>query len=152
MKKVIIVLFGAVCLCLLASCQQSSPKVSTLSGKPIPLKANAKFLVINYWASWCKPCYREIPELNAFYKKYKDKGVDVVGVSYDQVKPTPLKKIVKEMGIDFPTLAEDPASLIGIGNIPGLPATYILDRNGKVVKSLYGIQTEKSLIEAMKLS
>lgn len=118
---------------------------TTLANKKISLGSlKGKWVVINYWASWCKPCYKEIPALNAFAKKYKEK-VEVLGVSYDHVEVDQLPAIIKKMGIEFVTLKYDPALKLGIEHVPGLPATYIINPKGKLVKTLLGEQTEKSL-------
>lgn len=119
-------------------------------GRSIQLanKSN-KWLIINYWASWCKPCYDEIPEINAFYHANKKNKIIVVGVNYDFADQTTLKQLISKMGIQFPVLTTDPASDLSIANIPVLPATYIFSPKGELVKELYGSQTQKHLEEIM---
>lgn len=109
---------------------------------------HGKWVFINYWASWCKPCYQEIPELNRFYKKHHN-DVVLLGFSYDQQQGESLAKLANKMGIEFPTLSQDPAAAIGIKSIPGLPATYVINPKGKLSEALFGMQTRKSLEQAI---
>lgn len=145
----------ALCLLLLllisacGSQSNSLPTVEDIEGNSHVLsELDDKWLVINYWASWCKPCYTEIPELNSFQRTYAAK-VAVLGVSYDQVGLDDLPQIVEHMQINFPTLKHDPAKQLGINAIPGLPATFIFSPQGKLVKSLFGPQTNADLAEAL---
>ena len=109
-----------------------------------------KWLIINYWASWCEPCHEEIPELNAFHRAHED--VIILGVSFDQVPQTELPDIIQKMKIEFPTLATNPAKKLGLGEIPGIPVSYVITPNGKVHKRLFGAQTKKGLEASLKLS
>lgn len=154
MKKTLIGIIILSALVLAGCEQQPQPEAkatsgntifTTLKNKQITLKSlKGKWVVLNYWASWCKPCYKEIPALNAFAKKYKDKVV-VMGISYDQLEPDQLPALVKKMKIEFTTLKYDPGMEVGIEHVPGLPATYIINPKGKLVKTLLGEQTENSL-------
>ncbi len=149
MKKLIVLCIAVISVFVLAACSES-PTLTVYNGKSFKFsELQGKWVVINYWASWCKPCYKEIPALNVFYNDYKKKDVIVFGVSYDQVGLDELNNVIKKIGAKFPTLAEDPAPLLGLGNIPGLPATYVFNPKGKLVKTLLGLQTEASLVKAI---
>ena len=122
---------------------------TTLKNKQFTLKSlKGKWVILNYWASWCKPCHTEIPALNAFAKKHADQAI-VLGVSYEQAEPDQIPVLVKKMNIKFTTLKYDPGFELGIEHVPGLPATYIINPEGKLVKTLLGEQTEKSLAKAI---
>lgn len=103
-----------------------------------------QWLLINYWAPWCHACQQEIPELNQFYKLYGS-HVLVYGVNYDMPSISELNSIAERMGIDFPLLTEDPASLLRLPNIEGLPITFIFNPNGQLVKILKGPQNLSGL-------
>ena len=123
-----------------------------LNGKQSKLSDyRGKWVLINYWASWCKPCYKEIPELNEFYQAHNAKVI-LLGVSFDLVKGAKLKQIVRKMKIQFPTLSKDPAQELAIGNVPGLPITYVFGPNGKLQNTLYGSQTRENLEQAIGIS
>jgi len=139
-KKILII----ITFILLTACSQDVT-FHQLNGQTTKLSDyRGKWVLINYWASWCKPCYQEIPELNAFYNAHKDKVI-VIGVSFDRVNNQQLKQIVKKLTIDFPVLSQDPAESLGITNVPGLPATYVFGPKGKLQQSLFGIQTKQGL-------
>jgi len=108
-----------------------------------------KWVLINYWASWCEPCHKEIPELNRFYSKHHNQDAIVLGVSYDLANPSELKKATRDMGIQFPVLDFDPASQFGVEEVAGLPATFVINPEGKLVNILYTPQTQKSLEKAI---
>lgn len=103
-----------------------------------------KWVFINYWASWCQPCLDEIRELNQFYKTQKDR-VQLFGVNYDMLPAQEQWRLIKKLHIHYPNLEEDPAKLLALGDIPGVPATFVFNPNGKLVKTLYGPQTFRSL-------
>jgi thiol-disulfide isomerase/thioredoxin len=102
-----------------------------------------QWLVINYWARWCKPCLKEIPELNRLDKKYPD--VTVLGVNYDGVTGDDLAAQVAEFSLEFANLEADPAAQLGIPRPVVLPTTIVLDKQGRVVSTLVGPQTLASL-------
>lgn len=145
--KVCMALLGTL---LLIACNQQQASVQDLDGHRIQLSdKHYKWTVINYWASWCAPCYQEIPELNAFYQANKQRGIRILGVSYDQAPADQIKKIAAKLNIQFPVLSTDPAELLGIEEVTGLPTTFILSSNGKIQKRLLGPQTQHSLEAAM---
>lgn len=102
-----------------------------------------RWLVINYWAEWCKPCIKEIPELNALDAKYPQ--VAVLGVNFDGVTGDALQAQVDKLGIAFPVLEQNPSGGLGIQLPAVLPATFVFDPDGKLVHSLVGPQTLESL-------
>ncbi len=123
-----------------------NPQFTVIGGKQMHLSDyRGKWIVINYWASWCKPCYKEIPELNAFYQANKAQKVVMFGVNYDRVKQAKVLALASSMGMIFPNLAGNPIKQFGVASIKGLPATYIISPEGKLVKTLFGPQTQAQL-------
>lgn len=140
-----------VILCLfLPAC--SKPAVwYDMNGKPVQLKDyHGKWVLINYWASWCGACAQEMPELNMFYFAHKDKDAMVFGVNYDHVDANLLPLLSQRMGVLFPVLATDPAQQFGVYDIPALPETFLIGPDGKLKTILVGEQTQKSLEDAIK--
>lgn len=103
-----------------------------------------KWVVLNYWATWCPPCREEIPALNRFYRQHS-KEVVVIGVSYDPLNPPALEAAIKEMGIQFPVLSSDPGRLLKLPQLSVVPTSFIFDPQGKRVAQLTGPQTAKDL-------
>lgn len=136
---------------LLISCsgEYSSDKGSKFAltnGASIDIKSPAKVLVINYWATWCSPCRKEIPELNELDHQLSDR-VDVVGVNYDGVVGDQLLKQMQKLGIEFENLYSDPRQIWDLEEISILPETLIINTQGQLVHRLLGPQTKSSLEE-----
>ena len=109
-----------------------------------------RWFVINYWATWCKPCIKEIPELNEFAKAHQDK-VTVFAVNYDQLAGEELTTAVEEFNLEIPAMINDPASVLGYETPTVLPTTLIFNSEGKLHKTLIGPQTGETLLSAMGL-
>lgn len=110
-----------------------------------------KWVVINYWAQWCKPCIHEIPELNALAAAEADRVV-VLGVDYDNHQGPELQAAIDKLGITFAVLASDPAATLGIERPNVLPTTVLVDPEGAVREVLRGPQTRASLQRTMGLA
>lgn len=104
-----------------------------------------KWLVINYWATWCAPCIEEIPELNQLAATHPDK-LAVLGVDFDQAEGEARAQNISKMGIEFTVLTDDPATTLGIAAPSALPTTLILNPEGQLVHTLFGPQTESGLL------
>ena len=138
--------FIVICLILiLTACTQSEPTFYETSGKKIQFSQyRGKWIIINYWAKWCRSCISEIAVLNTFYHQHKNKAV-VLGVSYDSLPVNELKNLVHKLKFEFPVLQQDPGDYLKLGAIDVVPTTIIINPNGKIVKALRGPQTEASL-------
>lgn len=106
--------------------------------------------VINYWAQWCAPCRREIPELNALAQQVRGAGVRVVGVNFDNLQGEELRQASQTMGIDYTVLAQNPAPRFDLPESQGLPVTYLIDPEGKVREQLLGEQTAASVLARLQ--
>jgi thiol-disulfide isomerase/thioredoxin len=105
-----------------------------------------QWVVINYWAEWCKPCIVEIPQLNALDAQYPQ--VTVLGVNYDGASGAELEQQRQQLGVTFASMEADPAAQLGIPRPVVLPTTLILDPTGQLVATLLGPQTLQSLAQA----
>lgn len=109
-----------------------------------------KWVIINYWASWCEACVEEIPELNRFYHDNKDHSIVMYGVNFDGPPPSDLMNMIKENHIDYPVLFENPTDIWHLGSLDMIPTTFIINPEGKIVKTMVGGLTEESLSAALK--
>ena len=138
-------LYFFLCAILLAACQQEKNlenfSISAYKGK---------WLVINYWAEWCAPCIKEIPELNELNERFSGK-LTLLAVNFDGVKGEQLQNLGNKMGIKFKQLADDPADELQLTRPMSLPTTYIFNPEGELTFKLVGPQTVDSLIEKMQL-
>jgi len=141
---------GALLLMALAAvaCRDAEPSYPLLGGGQLQLsELRGRLVFINYWAEWCAPCREEIPELNALAAFTDD--VRVLSVNFDGVSGDKLQAQVKELGIAFPTLLEDPRSVLQLPPAQALPETLVLDAEGNVFKVLVGPQTRATLTAAI---
>jgi thiol-disulfide isomerase/thioredoxin len=107
---------------------------------------HGQWVVINYWAPWCKPCIEEIPELNALDKAYSN--VTVLGVNYDGVTGSELEQQRRELDVQFASLEIDPSQALGVPRPMVLPTTFIVNPQGELTATLIGPQTLETLAQA----
>ena len=109
-------------------------------------------VLVDYWAEWCAPCRKEIPELNELQDQAVEQGIKfrVFGVNYDGLQGADLDAVMERMVIDFPVLLDDPRQRFGIARAEVLPMTVIIDPNGKVKTILSGPQTAQSLLASVE--
>jgi len=117
-----------------------------VDGKPVDLKQfDGTVRIVDFWATWCPPCREAIPSLNELYRKYKDKGVSIVGISVDE-NPKVVRAFDGEMHIEYHSLMTNKKAEEAFGGIVGLPTTFVLDRQGRIYRSYVG-EVEKSTLE-----
>jgi thiol-disulfide isomerase/thioredoxin len=111
-----------------------------------------QWLVINYWAEWCAPCRKEIPELNRLHGDGQDAGVVVLGVNFDGLRGKALTDLMQQMSIQFPVLVNDPGTRWDQPSPTVLPSTLVIDPEGKLRDVLVGPQTYESLARAVEMT
>ncbi|MDI1313575.1 TlpA disulfide reductase family protein, partial [Prosthecobacter sp.] len=97
-----------------------------LDGKTVKLSDfRGKVVVLNFWATWCPPCRREIPDLVALHEKYAEQGLVVIGVSLDEGGATSVKSFVTKAGVKYPVVMGDQETAQAYGGITSIPTTFI---------------------------
>ena len=135
----------------LFGCSDDPSAFQDNQGKVIQFsKLRGKWIIINYWATWCHACIEEIPQFNVFYKKNKNKVI-VFGVNYDLLSGNRLKKAIKKWNITYPVLTQDPSQRLHLKLPDVIPVTYIITPEGRLFKRLLGPQTEKTLATAISI-
>jgi len=104
-----------------------------------------KWIIVNYWATWCPPCQEEIPDLVSFHESHKDEDAVVLGINYEDVGKEQLAAFVDSFMISYPILRSEPQASTPLGSIPGLPTTYIIAPDGSPVARQVGPVTKKQL-------
>ena len=139
MKNKIISLFFVF---LLISCQKAD--IDLHNTKDIASSnLSGQWVMINYWADWCPPCLKEMPELVAFAEANKD--VNVFAFNFDQLEGEDLDYEINKFGVDIISILSHPRDIWGIESPATLPATYFINPKGEIVKSLFRPQTQESL-------
>lgn len=108
-----------------------------------------KAVVVNFWATWCPPCRREIPELIDAYERYRDRGLVVLGVDL-QESDDQVREFAKEFGISYPLVIDRTGEVAEVwkigGQFGGIPSTYFIDRTG-VVRDIYNGTLTRELLQ-----
>ncbi|MBA2653685.1 MAG: TlpA family protein disulfide reductase [Gammaproteobacteria bacterium] len=127
-----------------------TPDALDIYGRPIRISDyRGKWIVINYWATWCVPCIQEIPELNKLAKYYKHKVI-VLGVNVDNLSDSVLRNLSQGYQVNYPFLSSFPIEKWG-GKPDDLPVTYIIDPHGKLSHTLHGPQKLENFQAVMSL-
>jgi thiol-disulfide isomerase/thioredoxin len=134
----------------------AAPEISLLApdGKPLPLSSlRGKYVLIDFWASWCGPCRRENPNVVRAYNKYKGKGFEIYGVSFDQDRGKWLKAIEAD-GLTWKHVSDLKGWESATGqtySIKSIPASVLLDPQGRIIgKNLRGEALEAKLASVLK--
>lgn len=115
-------------------------------GRPVAAQQlEGRWLVINYWADWCAPCRKEVPELNRLAEALQGRPVSVLGVNFDALQGEELGQAVAALGIRYTNLARDPGPRLGLAPSQVLPVTWLVDPQGRVREQLNGEQTAAGL-------
>jgi thiol-disulfide isomerase/thioredoxin len=125
-----------------------------LSGKKQSLtKWKGNYIVVNFWATWCGPCRKEMPELDRIYKKFRSKGVVVVGVSIDDLET--LKQFEPSTKVKYPILAGGMDSMnasLSLGNDRAVvPFTMVINKEGKIAVTYSGLIKATELEQDLEL-
>ncbi|HML07074.1 MAG TPA: TlpA disulfide reductase family protein [Xanthobacteraceae bacterium] len=104
-------------------------------------KLKGKVVLVNYWATWCAPCRKEMPKLDAFYRRYHTQGLEIIGISIDF--PRDFEKMRRAaQAVAYRTAVPKDISDDGFGPPKGVPMTWIIDTDGKVRDWLIEVREE----------
>ncbi len=146
-------LAGLLCVAIMGSmaCADSSVAdlaLPDLEGKNRSLSEyRGRWVVVNYWATWCPPCREELPELEVFHTNRED--AMVIGVNKEDISSERLQTFIEEQFLSYPILREPSSSRSTLGTIPGLPTTIIIDPEGRAIARKVGPVTAELLNTAI---
>jgi peroxiredoxin len=96
-----------------------------------------KIVFLNLWATWCPPCRAEMPSMEALYQRFRHRDFAMLAVAED-TDAAPVAAFVRELGLTFPILLDTDNRLPGRYGVTGYPETFVIDRNGQVIKHVVG--------------
>jgi peroxiredoxin len=114
-----------------------------MRGKTVKLTDfKGKAVVLNFWATWCGPCKKEIPDLISLYNEYKKKGVVILGIALDDKGVEVVKPFVERNKISYPVLIGGGEVVEAYGGFSAIPTTFFIDKNGMIQNYLTGMQAK----------
>ena len=117
--------------------QEGELRLSSLRGKAV---------VINFWASWCEPCKEEAPVLEAAWKKYRSRGLVVIGVDAQDFERD-ARRFMRRYGVTYPVVHDGPGKTLGDFGLTGFPETFFVDRRGRIVGERVAGAVEREQLE-----
>tara|TARA_B100000242_G_scaffold264982_1_gene212877 strand:- start:240 stop:695 length:456 start_codon:yes stop_codon:yes gene_type:complete len=138
---------------LLGACSPQ-PDITTTADDNVSWQQQDATVVINYFAEWCAPCLRELPELNEFYHQdvANNPELKLIGVSFDPLDNEQIRALAQRHGIDYPLALAQPPANYPFERPKMLPATYVVFPDGRVKGPMMGEQTLTSLRAAVSES
>lgn len=125
--------------------------LQSLDGRTIHLSDyRGKAVVLNFWATWCEPCKIEMPWFVELQKHYGPEGLQIVGVAMDDSSQQDIAKFAQNMGVNYPILMGKEAVGDSYGGVQFLPATFYIDRDGKVVDKIFGLKGRSEIEDDVK--
>ncbi len=112
--------------------------LNDLEGHPVSLSDyRGKVVLLNFWATWCEPCKKEMPEMQAAYERYKDRGFVILAVNFgDRLEEA--DKFVKHMGLTFPVLLDRKVKVAARYGVVSLPVSFFIDPKGIIRQRVFG--------------
>ena len=117
-------------------------RLQSISGQTVSLSDfRGKVVILDFWATWCPPCRREIPDFINLQSRYQSKGLQIVGIALDE--PDKVKSFAQQNGMNYPVLLGTDNIAAVYGGIEGIPTTFVLDRNGNISGKFEGFKTKE---------
>jgi peroxiredoxin len=128
--------------------EQADFTLTELSGKTWTLKEQrGKVVVLNFWATWCPPCRKEMPDLEALYQQFKNQGLVILAIS-DEDAGT-VRPFVAQQKVTYPILLDPGRKVNELFQIEGIPKTFVYDRSGKLVAQSIDMRTRRQFLEML---
>lgn len=116
--------------------------LTDLNGKQVKLSDyKGKVVFLNFWATWCPPCKKEIPDFIELQKKYSNQGFTFIGIALDDYQS--VVRFVKDNKINYPVVIGDEALVKQYGNIRGIPTSFLVGKDGKIAQRYEGFRTKE---------
>jgi len=120
-----------------------------LTGKSWTLSAlKGKVVLVNFWATWCPPCRKEMPDLQALYERFTDQGFVILSISDEEIDK--VQPFITERHITYPVMLDPGRKVNELFQVEGIPKSFIYDRDGKLVAQSIDMRTQHQFLEMLK--
>jgi peroxiredoxin len=129
--------------------QQVNFTLTDLDGKTWTLKdLKGKVVLVNFWATWCPPCQKEMPDLEALYTRFKEQGFVVLAISEDD-ETEKVGPFISERKVSFPVLLDPGQKVNNLFAVEGIPKSFVYNRDGELVAQSIDMRTQKQFLEML---
>ena len=119
-------------------------------GNEVPLNTHmGKAVFLVFWASWCVPCVEEVPNINSIYQRFRHEGLQVISLNVENLSDKKLKRIIQRLRIRYP-VGRPSADLMRDFNVNAIPASYLYNRSGALVREWIGPPSAGELNNAVR--
>ena len=109
-----------------------------------------KVIFLNFWATWCPPCKKEMPDIENIYKEYGENKKDVIILGVNSEKENEVKKFLKDKGYTFPTLIDENSEVMRKYFIQAFPTSFVIDKEGNVYGYVMGGLTKEQIKQVIE--
>lgn len=128
--------------------QNANFALTDLQGKSWTLGSlRGKVVLVNFWATWCPPCRKEMPDLETLYERFKDKGFVILAISDEEQNK--VQPFIKERSIQYPVLLDSGRKVNDLFEVEGIPKSFVYDRDGKLVAQSIDMRTQHQFLEML---
>jgi len=106
-----------------------------------------KVILVNFWATWCPPCRKEMPDLDSLYQRFKDRGFVVLALSDEDAGK--VKPFIAERNISYPILLDPGDNVKDLFQVNGIPESFVYDRGGVLVAQSIDMRTQRQFLEML---
>ena len=123
--------------------------LADLNGKTWSFKdLHGKVVLVNFWATWCPPCRKEMPDLDVLYQRFREQGLVVLAISDEE--PGKVKPFIAEKGFTYPVLLDPGSKVHKLFRVEGIPKSFVYDGQGKLVTETSDMRTQKQFLEMLR--
>jgi peroxiredoxin len=131
--------------------QSADFTLSDMAGKNWTLKdLRGSVVLVNFWATWCPPCRKEMPDLDALYRRFAPKGLVILAISDEEAAK--VQPFLAEHPVGYPVLLDPGRKVNELFRIEGIPKSFVYDRDGKLVAQAIDMRTERQFLQMLALA